>query len=68
MEIKFKGTNKKGTAKIEILGEIREVMVNENFTNPDKETIAICVKGLKSSGDIELTTKEFENINNVLKN
>jgi len=63
MKIKTKKKNKDGIVRLETSGEIKEILINEDFLSPRSSSIAICFKGKDSSGIIELTPREFEVIN-----
>jgi len=60
MRIKIKKQNPDGIVKLESSGELKEIIMNEDFLNPWDESIALCFKGKNSSGIIEITPKEFE--------
>ena len=62
MKIKTKKQNFDGLVKLETSGELKEIIINENFLHPDNASIALCFKGKSSSGIIELTPKEIESI------
>ncbi len=67
MKIRIKRINEDGITKVETSGEIKEVLINEEFLNPNEESVSLCFKGKNSSGIIELKTEEFENIYNSIK-
>ena len=60
MKVKVKKKNPDGVVKLETSGELKEIIMNEDFLNPKDESIALCFKGKSSSGIIELSKKEFE--------
>lgn len=60
MQAKIRKNNKDGTVRLETSGEVKEIVINEDFLHPKKESIAICFSGKNSSGIIELTPKELE--------
>ena len=62
MKIKTKKQNADGIVRLETSGELKEVIINENFLHPDNASIALCFRGKDSSGIIELTPKEVESI------
>jgi hypothetical protein len=62
MKIKVKKVNKDGLVRLETSGEIKDVLINEDFLSPNDETIALCFRGENSSGIVELRTKEFEEV------
>lgn len=59
MKIKTKKHNADGVVKLETSGEIKEVLINEDFLHPNEASIAICFRGKNSSGIVEITPKEF---------
>lgn len=67
MKAKVKKVNKDGVVRVETGGEIKEVIINEEFLHPDDETISLCFRGEHSSGIIELKTEEFEKVYNTIK-
>ncbi len=66
MKIKTKKQNSDGIVRLETSGELKEIMINEDFLNPHDASIALCFKGKDSSGIIELTPKEVEILNREL--
>jgi len=67
MQIKIKKQNQDGIVRLETSGDVKEVIVNEDFMHPKKESISIGFRGKNSSGIIELKTKELEHIYNSVK-
>jgi len=63
MKIKTRKTNQDGIVKLETSGEIKEILINEDFLDSKNASVAICFKGKNSSGILELTSKEIEIIN-----
>lgn len=53
--------------RMETSGEVKEVIIKEEFLDPNEEAIAICFMGKDSSGIIEFKTDEFEDIYNSIK-
>ncbi len=68
MNLKIRRINKDGQTRVESSGEIKEVLINEDFLNPGSESISICFKGINSSGIIDLSPKELEMISSSVKN
>lgn len=60
MKIKTKKQNQDGVVRLETSGEIKEVIINEDFLNPKDASIALCFKGKSSSGIVELTPEEIK--------
>ncbi len=67
MEIKVKQKNKDGHSSFSTKGTIREVMINEDFLHPEKESIAIAFSGANSSGIIDMSPNEIEKLYNTVK-
>ena len=59
MKVKAKKQNADGNVKMETSGEIREIIINEDFLHPKQASIAICFRGKHSSGIVELTPDEI---------
>ncbi len=68
MEVKVKKQNKDGIVRLESIGSVRDVRINEDFMHPEKESISICFRGKNSSGIVSLTPSEIENIYKAVKN
>lgn len=68
MIIKIRKVNQDGIARMESSGEVKEIMINEDFLHPNKESISICFRGKSSSGIIDLTPAEIEKIYSSVKN
>ena len=67
MKIKIRKTNKDGSVRLETSGIIKEVMINEDMFYPDNESISVCFKGSNSSGIIDFTPKEIEQLYKSVK-
>ena len=63
MKIKAKKENLDGIVRLETSGELKEIIINEDFLHPNDASIALCFRGKNSSGIVELTPKEIETIN-----
>lgn len=68
MDIKIRKQNQDGLIKVETRGDIKEVLINEDFLNPKNETISICFRGKNSSGIVDFSPDEFEKLYNSIKN
>lgn len=68
MDIKLKKQNQDGLIRVESRGEIKEVLINEDFMHPGNETISICFMGKNSSGIIDFSPDEFEKLYKSVKN
>jgi hypothetical protein len=67
MKIKIKKTNNDGVVRLETQGDVKEVLINEDFLNPSGESISVCFRGKSSSGIIDFTPEEIERLNKSLK-
>ncbi len=67
MNIKVKKQNSDGIVRLESSGEIKEILMSEDFLNPKDAKVSICFKGKNSSGIFELNAKEAESIQKNLK-
>jgi len=67
MNIKFKRATLGGFKKTIIKGDIKEIDINEDLFHPDKEKIRVCFRGASTSGIIELSTKEAEELMESIK-
>lgn len=67
MKLRIKKVNSDGIVRLESGGDIKEVLINEDFMNPKNEHISVCFKGNNSSGIIDLTPEEIDRIYNSLK-
>jgi hypothetical protein len=67
MQIKIKKLNADGIVRLESSGDIKEVIIKEDFMSPDMEVVSICFKGKNSSGIIDLKTEEIEKIYESVK-
>ena len=62
MNIKIKQFSSGGSLKLESNVEIKEVLINEDFLRPEHESIALGFKNKDSSGLIELTPGEVDEL------
>lgn len=67
MQIRIKKKNKDGLVRLESGGDVKEIRINEDFLNPNNESISVCFRGKNSSGIIDLTPKEIEMLYNSIK-
>ncbi len=67
MKAKIKKLNSDGVVRVETSGDIKEILINEEFLHPKDESISLCFKGKNSSGIIELTIKEVRELTEALK-
>ena len=62
MQVKIRKVNQDGLVRLETSGEIKEVLINEDFLHPDAESISLCFRGKNSSGIIDLTPAEIDQL------
>jgi len=67
MKLKLRKTNKDGLIRVESGGQIKEILINEDFLHPGSESISICFRGKDSSGIIDFTAKELEEVYKATK-
>ncbi len=67
MQLKVKKTNPDGIIRLESGGEIKEILINEDFMHPERESVSICFRGKSSSGIIELRPHEIDKIQATVK-
>lgn len=65
MQIRVKKKNPDGLVRLETWGEIRDILINEDFLHPDKESVSVCFRGKSSSGIVDFSPKEIEHIYNI---
>ena len=68
MKIRIKKTNKDGIVRLESSGEIKEILIKEDIIHPEKESVSICFKGANSSGILDLSIEEIQDLYDNLKN
>jgi hypothetical protein len=66
MKVKVKKLHTKGIVKIEGSGDIKEVMIHSDLLDAEKGKISICFRGHNSSGIVELTEKEANDLYKTL--
>ena len=67
MKIKLRKQNPDGTIRVETGGEIKEVVINEDLLHPNEESISVCYRGQSSSGIIDFTPAEIEQLYSSVK-
>lgn len=60
MDVKIKKQNSDGIVRLESCGEVKEIIINEDFLHPKKASVAICFRGKNTSGIVQLTPQEIE--------
>jgi len=68
MQVRVKKQNKDGVVRLETSGQIKEVIINEDFMNPKQESISVCFRGVSSSGIIDFKPEEIEHLYNSVRN
>ena len=63
MRIRTKKRIPKKIVRLEISGELKEIIIKEDFMRPNDAFISLCFREKNSSGIIDLTLKEIEMIN-----
>lgn len=56
-----------GVTRIDASGEIKEININEDFLNPENETVSVCFIGRSGSGIIDFSPKEIIKISDAVK-
>ena len=67
MRIKVKKSNKDGIVRIESSGDVKEILINEEFMHPEDESISVCFRGKESSGIVELSIEDARRLVDALK-
>ncbi len=67
MQARIKATHNGGVTRFETTGDVKEVIINENVLDPDKESISLCFRGNNSSGIIDLTPAEVDKLYEAIK-
>ncbi len=62
MKIKIKQQDEDSLMRFETKTNIKEIMINVDIFKPEEETIALAFKRGNTSGLVELTSEEFNNI------
>lgn len=62
MNIKVKKQNPDGIVRLETSGQVKEVLLKEDFLKPEKASVHICFRGKNSSGIVELSPGEVKNL------
>lgn len=62
MRVRIKKLENRRLIRMESIGEIKEIILNEDFLNPKKLQVDLCFKNQNSSGIITLNSQEIEMI------
>ncbi len=66
MKVRTKKLHDRGIAKVETSGEIKEIIINEDFMNPKRLSVSVCFRGNNGSGIVDLTAEEINEIQSEL--
>lgn len=67
MKLRIKNENNDGIVRMESLGAVKEVLINEDLMHPEKESISVCFRGKNSSGIIDFNPSEIGMIYDAVK-
>jgi hypothetical protein len=59
MQIKTKKYNADGLVRLETSGELKEIIIHEDFLQPNSASVNLCFKGKNSSGIVQMTLGEI---------
>jgi len=63
MRIRVKKQNPKEVQRIEAEGDIRDILINQDFMEPSKVSVSLCFRGNHDAGIVDLTPEEIGMIN-----
>jgi hypothetical protein len=63
MKVRVKSMELGKIRRFETSGEIRDVLINQDFMEPKKVSVSLCFRGNEGSGIIDLYPEEIELIN-----
>ncbi len=63
MKVRVKKQDEVGIRRLEGIGEIREIMINQDFLDPGRVSVSLFFKGSNTSGIIDLMPEEIEMLN-----
>ncbi|MBN2367993.1 hypothetical protein JXC34_03165 [Candidatus Woesearchaeota archaeon] len=67
MKLKLKKENPDGVVRVESSGDVKEILINEDMLHPNEESISVCYRGKNSSGIVDFTPEEIEEIYDAIK-
>lgn len=67
MKVKTKKIQDSKIIRVEGGGDIKEVLINEDFLSEEKQEINICFRGANSSGIVVLSADEAKDLCKTLK-
>lgn len=62
MNVRIRKENKDGIVRLESSGVVKEVLVKEDLLYPKEELVSVCFRGENSSGIIDFTPEEIEEL------
>jgi hypothetical protein len=62
MNIRIKKQYLEGINRVEAFGEIKEILINQDFIEPKKVSVSLCFRGKGTAGIVDLVPEEFEMI------
>lgn len=62
MDVKTKRLERGKVLRLEAAGDVKEIFVSEDFLKPKNAKVQICFRGKSSSGIVELSRKELEDV------
>jgi len=63
MNIRVKRQHSEGIHRIDAPGEIKEILINQDFIEPKKVSVSLCFRGRDIAGIIDIVPEELERIN-----
>jgi hypothetical protein len=63
MKVRVKSMELGKVRRLETSGEIRDVLINQDFMEPKKVSVSLCFRGNGSSGIIDLYPEEIDMLN-----
>jgi len=62
MQIRVKKLVQNKIVRLESLGDVKEIFLNEDLMHPERESVSLCFKGNNSSGIVDLSPAEIEKL------
>jgi len=63
MRVRVKKQNSEGIQRLESEGDIKDILINQDFMEPSKVSVSLCFRGNNSAGIVDLTPEEIGMIN-----
>ncbi len=67
MELKIKKLINEKLIRVEAKGEVKEILIQEDFLNQNSNKFSICFRGQNQSGIIELNSEEINSLYEEIK-